>query len=30
MQNDGRMVVYGQPESIKAFMKKMTSETSKK
>jgi hypothetical protein len=30
MQNDGRIVVYGQPESIKIFLKKMTAEANKK
>jgi hypothetical protein len=29
-QKDGRLVVYGQPESLKAFLKKMTAETTKK
>ena len=28
-QNDGRLVVYGQPETIKEFLKKMTLETVK-
>jgi hypothetical protein len=27
-QNDGRLVVYGQNEDIKLFLKKMTSEAS--
>lgn len=29
-QKDGRLVVYGQPESIKEFLKKMTTEANKK
>lgn len=29
-QRDGRLVVYGQPEAIKNFLKKMTAETNKK
>jgi hypothetical protein len=29
-QKDGRLVVYGQPEDIKEFLKKMTTETVKK
>ena len=29
-QKDGRLVVYGQPEVIKEFLKKMTAEASKK
>ena len=29
-QKDGRLVVYGQPEVIKEFLKKMTDETKKK
>ena len=29
-QKDGRLVVYGQPEDIKEFLKKMTTETNKK
>jgi hypothetical protein len=29
-QKDGRLVVYGQPENIKAFVKKMTADTAKK
>jgi hypothetical protein len=29
-QNDGRLVVYGQPEGIKEFLKKMTAEAIKK
>ena len=29
-QKDGRMVVYGKPEDIKEFLKKMTTETVKK
>ena len=29
-QKDGRLVVYGQPESIKEFLKKMTAEAIKK
>jgi hypothetical protein len=29
-QKDGRMVVYGKPEKIKEFLKKMTTETVKK
>jgi hypothetical protein len=29
-QKDGRLVVYGQPENIKEFLKKMTAETIKK
>ncbi len=29
-QKDGRLVVYGQPEAIKDFLKKMTSEANKK
>lgn len=28
-QKDGRLVVYGQPEGIKEFLKKMTAETAK-
>jgi hypothetical protein len=28
-QKDGRLVVYGQPEGIKEFLKKMTTETAK-
>jgi hypothetical protein len=28
-EGDGRLVVYGQPEDIKAFVKKMTAETAK-
>ncbi len=28
-QKDGRLVVYGQPEGIKEFLKKMTAETTK-
>ena len=29
-EKDGRLVVYGQPEGIKAFVKKMTAEAAKK
>jgi hypothetical protein len=29
-QKDGRLIVYGSPENIKAFVKKMTEETTKK
>jgi len=29
-EKDGRLVVYGQPEGIKAFVKQMTAETAKK
>jgi hypothetical protein len=29
-QKDGRLVVYGQPEAIKEFLKKMTTEANKK
>jgi hypothetical protein len=29
-QKDGRLVVFGKPESIKAFLKKMTAEATKK
>jgi hypothetical protein len=29
-QKDGRLVIYGQPEDIKGFLKKMTTETNKK
>jgi hypothetical protein len=29
-QKDGRLVVFGQPESIKEFLKKMTTESTKK
>ena len=29
-QKDGRLVVYGQPQNLKDFIKKMTSETAKK
>jgi len=29
-QKDGRLVVYGQPESLKGFLKKMTAETNRK
>jgi hypothetical protein len=29
-QKDGRLVVYGQPEDIKEFLKKMTAEAIKK
>jgi hypothetical protein len=29
-EKDGRLVVYGQPDAIKAFVKKMTAETAKK
>jgi hypothetical protein len=29
-QNDGRLVVYGQPEYLKEFLKKMTAEANKK
>jgi hypothetical protein len=29
-QEDGRLVVYGQPEAIKTFLKKMTAEANKK
>jgi hypothetical protein len=29
-QKDGRLVVYGQPESLKDFLRKMTSEAAKK
>ena len=30
MQRDGRIVVYGQPENLKEFLKKMTAEAAKK